>query len=73
MAPTPIRMTHAIKIMGAPHPAALSRSPMSSDPLQPPIRFAALIMPVAVDRMATGKRKELSTFNAFHEKTLNSE
>ena len=41
----PTRMIKQIKIIGAPHPAEFSRSPINKDPDHAPTRFDADIIP----------------------------
>ena len=72
VAQNPINITKHRKSIDKPHPLARN-NPIDKLPSHPPIRLAPFIIPVAVDRISTGKRYEFSTFSEFHENTEISE
>ena len=53
MEKNPTRIIKQIKIIGAPHPAEFSNTPISKDPDQAPTRFEADIIP---------KKRKISIF-----------
>ena len=53
MEKNPTRIIKQIKIIGAPHPAEFSNTPISKDPDQAPTRFEADIIP---------KKRKINTF-----------
>ena len=69
MEKNPTRIIKQIKIIGAPHPAEFSNTPISKDPDQAPTRFEADIIP---------KKRKISTlsiiaFIQYQVKTTKSE
>ena len=54
----------AMKNIVSPQPVS-RRIPVPNAPRRPPTRLAALMRPVAVERISTGNRKEFRTFNEF--------